>query len=288
MNPVLTIRAMTAADLPFAAQCIADVGWSKEPLAPLDGLFTYDPQGCLLAEVGGRPVGICMATGYQKSGFIGRLIVREAARGQGVGAALLNHGVDYLRQRGATTVYLDGVPKATPLYERNGFRKVCRSLRLAGKMTGRQHADVRPMRPADLVAVSALDQRLFGEDRSYFLSLRLRLYPELCHVLVEDDTLAGYIVGRRGEHWISAGSWVVAETARPGGPKKLLESFAYQVGDQSFGIGVLEANAGAVQLLRSLGFAERAEYCWRMARGGPAEDLGMAPGCLAIGSAAKG
>ena len=98
MNPTIYIRSMTAADLPFAVQRIAEVGWLIEDRANLDGYFIHDPQGCLLAEVEGKPVGICTATSYGKSGFIGKLIVSPEARGQGVGAALLNYGVDILRR----------------------------------------------------------------------------------------------------------------------------------------------------------------------------------------------
>jgi ribosomal protein S18 acetylase RimI-like enzyme len=287
MDAALITRSMTTADLPFAAQCIDEVGWMSEDRTTLGGIFTYDPQGCMIAESNGQPAGVCMATAYGRSGFIGKLIVRAEARGQGIGAALLNHCMDYLRQRGAVTAYLDGVIKAAPLYERNGFRKVCHSLRFNGKLTGREHADVRLMQPTDLPAVCALDRRLFGENRSYFLARRLRLYPDLCHVLSCGGAVAGYIVGRRGEGWQSAGPWVAAESVPPTESVKLLESFAYHLGNLSFGMGVLEANAAAVALVRALGFEERADYCWRMANG-PAEDLGMAPGCLAIGSAATG
>jgi len=284
MTSSVHIRSMTAADLPFAVQRIAEVGWLIEDRANLDGYFIHDPQGCLLAEVEGKPVGICTATSYGKSGFIGKLIVSPEARGQGVGAALLNYGVDILRRRGADTVYLDGVFKAAPMYERNGFRKLCRSLRFNGKLAGREHGDVRPMLRADLPAVCALDQPLFGGDRSFFLARRFSLYPDMCYVLVESGAISGYIVGRRGEGWQAAGPWVTAETVKE--PVKLLEGFAYHLGDLPFGIGVLEANAAAMTLVRSLGFQER-DYLWRMANG-PAEDLGMSPGCLAVGTAAKG
>ncbi|MFZ2097751.1 MAG: GNAT family N-acetyltransferase [Anaerolineales bacterium] len=120
-KPSINIRQMRREDLVFAAECTAVEGWVSENWSTLEGFFLKDPQGCLLAEENGQPLGICIATYYGKCGFIGELIVRPEARGRGVGAALLNHGIGILNRRGTETVYLDGVVKAVELYERNGF-----------------------------------------------------------------------------------------------------------------------------------------------------------------------
>ncbi len=281
----LTIRRMQAGDLDFAALCTAGEDWASENLATLQGFYLNDPQGCFLAELSGKPAGICIATPYGSSGFIGELIVRPEARGQGVGAALLNRAVDYLRGRGAETVYLDGVVKAVPLYERNGFRRVCRSLRFAGSLAGRPSPGVRAMQPADLPTVCALDRQTFGGDRRTFLARRIELYPELCHVLVEGGELAGFIAGRRGKGWVSAGPWVVAP--RVANPLRLFESLACEARGDLITVGVLEINQPAVGLIRSLGFEQRPDCPWRMANG-PSSDLGASPQCLTVGTAATG
>jgi ribosomal protein S18 acetylase RimI-like enzyme len=195
----LRIRPMTPTDLAFAAECTASEGWASEDLATLEGFYQHDPHGCLIAELARWPVGVCKATPYGRSGFIGELIIRTQVRGQGIGAALLDHAVRYLRRRGTETIYLDGVVKAVPLYERQGFRKVCRSLRFSGALQGQSHPDVRSMRADDLPGVFALDRQAFGEDRSFFLGRRLELYPELCKVMLEEGKLTGFILGRRGE-----------------------------------------------------------------------------------------
>jgi ribosomal protein S18 acetylase RimI-like enzyme len=283
--PGCILRSMQLADLTFAAACTAAEGWASETLATFEAFYQHDPNGCFLAELTGRPAGICIATPYGRSGFVGELIVHPEARGRGIGAALLNHAVEYLRKRGAETVYLDGVVKAVPLYERNGFRKICRSLRFSGTLKGESHPDVRPMQTNDLPAVFALDQHAFGADRSFLLARRLQLFPELCRVMVEDGKLAGFILGRRGEGRAAAGPWVIAQEARA--PLRLLESLARQVGEVSFGVGILETNRRAAELIRSLGFAEREDSPWRMALG-PSGDLGASPLCLAVGTAATG
>lgn len=282
---MLTIRPMERSDLSFAAECTEAEGWVSENLAILEGFYLHNPVGCLIAELEGKKVGIGVATSYGHCGFIGELIVKPEARGKGIGAALLNRAAAYLQQRGVRTVYLDDVVKAVVLYERNGFRKICRSLRFSGQIEGKAHPQVRPLREDDLPAVYKLDQKSFGADRGFFLTRRWSLFPELSKVLVEEGHLTGYILGRRGEGWLAAGPWVVEDGVQR--PEYLLEALAVESGHQPFSIGVLESNRRAVDLILSYGFIERFDSPWRMALG-PDENLGASPQCLAVGSAAKG
>lgn len=73
MNVV--IRAMEPSDLNFAAARTAAEGWTGETRHVFEGFYAHDPQGCLVAAMGDRRVGICVATSYGPSGFIGELIV---------------------------------------------------------------------------------------------------------------------------------------------------------------------------------------------------------------------
>ena len=283
--PSLSIREMRVEDIDFAARCTAVEGWVSENRTTLEGFFLNDPEGCLLAEEAGQPTGICIATFYGTSGFIGELIVRPDVRGIGVGVALLHHAVQGLKTRGAKTIYLDGVVRAVPLYERNGFHKVCRSWRFSGHLSGKPGSHVRRMAVSDLEQVIALDRSSFGADRGFFLRRRLIQFPELSHVMLEGDRVSGYISGRSGKDWVSAGPWVVGETVE--NPVELLHAFALEAGERPISIGILGANQPACDLVGSLGFVPRADSPWRMTSGGSG-DLGASPGCFAVGSAAKG
>ena len=281
----MIIRPMEPADLDFAASCTAAEGWATETRVELEGLFAHDPRGCLLAEVEGRRAGICVATGYDAFAFVGELIVAKELRGRGVGRALLEHAIAYLEGRGLRSVCLDGVPAAVPLYERLGFRRVCRSLRFSGRVRGGLRPQVRRLRAEDLPAVQALDRQAFGADRAFFLRRRLEVYPELGWALEAGDGIAGFILGRRGRGVVAAGPWVVRpEVARPA---DLLESLTAAAGEIDLSVGVLESNAAAVATLRALGLAERVEPPWRMVRGPAVAPAGQAL-AYAIGSAAKG
>jgi ribosomal protein S18 acetylase RimI-like enzyme len=279
---------MLPADLDFAASCTAAEGWRSETRPVFEGYLAYDPAGCLVAETSGERVGICVATSYGPYGFVGELIVFKGWRGRGIGRRLLEHAIGYLRSRGAHSILLDGMPAAIPLYERAGFRRVCRSMRFMGTLRGQPCPRVRPMRGDDIRIVGQVDRQAFGADRRFFLERRLSLQPELCQVLEDGDKIAGFIMGRRIDDFVWIGSWVVQPgVERPG---DLLESLAAAAagGDEaSLGLGVLETASEAMATVRSFGFAERQDPPWRMALG-PSAQLGAAAGCFAFGSAAKG
>lgn len=281
----ILIRSMRPTDLDFAAACTAAEGWESETRTQFECFFAHDPDNCLIAEAGGEPLGICVATGYGDIGFVGELIVVPAARGQGLGRRLLDRALAHLHAQGARSVYLDGVAAAVPLYERAGFRKVCRSLRFAGEITGRAAPGIRPMQPSDLDAVAALDRAVFGADRRFFIERRLALYPELCSVALVNETLAGIALGRRATDWVSAGPWIV--TPALDHPEDLVASLLPPGATVFIGMGILETNAPALAAARALGLAEQPDPPWRMVHGVDA-GLGQSPMCYAIGTAAKG
>jgi len=280
-----SIRQMRKDDLAYAAECTSAEGWVSEGLTTLEGFYLRDPHGCCLAEIDQQPVGVCIATSYGRSGFIGELIVKPEARGRGVGAQLLNRGMQILCDQGAEAIYLDGVLRAVDLYERHGFRKLTRSWRFSGQLPGKLHPQVRLMSADDLEQVLKLDESYFGADRSFFLRRRFQLFPDLSYVLMHGSEITGYILGRQGTGWLSAGPWVVREQSA--NIEALLHAIALHAEDISISLGVLDTNREALELLRSFGFAERSDSPWRMVWG-KGGDLGASPGCYAVGSAAKG
>jgi ribosomal protein S18 acetylase RimI-like enzyme len=281
----MNIRPMVSSDVEFAATLTAHEGWLTETKEDFEGFLLYDPNGCFVAEENRDRIGMCVATAYGESGFLGELIVRNDARGRGVGTQLMQHAIAYLSHRGVRNIYLDGVEGAIPLYERLGFRKVCRSLRFSGKLRGDRYPWIRAMTPADLAVVTEMDRGVFGADRSFFLQRRLSLHPQLCQVLEVEGQIRGFIMGRARADLVSAGPWVVpSHVARP---DQLLAGLA-AVGDgPDLALGVLEVNSHAVKMMQDLDLSQRPHPPWRMVLGASAS-LGSSEEAYAIGSAAKG
>lgn len=291
---------MLPVDLDFAAASTADEGWGTETRAEFEGFLTCSPGSGLVAEQAGERLGIGVAIAYGEAGFIGELVVAREHRGRGIGRRLLEHAIDRLHASGARSIFLDGVPAAVSLYERAGFVRLCRSLRFSGEGAifaggahDRRRVAVRGMRAADLEAVLALDRERFGADRGAFLRRRFALYPEFCRVQVGradrapagEPVLRGFLMGRRGPGITAAGPWVVDDERDFA--VDLLAQLSSQAHDGRLVLGVLETHASVAVALRALGFQEHPSPPWRMRLGEP-HPLGLAPGCCAIGSAAKG
>ncbi len=274
------------ADLEFAASLTKTEGWHSETLLELQAYFEYDPQGCFIYEKDSRPIGMCIATAYQQSGFIGELIVVKEFRGQGIGRALMLPAIQFLQNKQIQTIFLDGVQKAVPLYEELGFVLICRSLRFFGQIPAEESPDVRPMNTDDLQEVIHLDKQTFGDDRGFFLRKRWQNYPDLAFVWKQNHQITGYLFGRVGVGgWVTAGPWVNLNDQSA--DISLLSHFQSKIGNQPFSIGILENRKSTIPHIVMAGLQPRSDPPTRMILG-KGNNLGDNNLCCAIGSPAKG
>lgn len=291
-TPTVVIRGMTAEDIDFTTALTRAAGWASESMDSFAAFLAHDAAGCFLAEAGGEKAGVCIATKYERSGFIGELVVSRHLRLLGIGQILFQRALDYLLAAGLEGIYLDGDLNAVSYYEKMGFRKLCRSLRFRGKFKGRKHDHIRPLRPEDMDRLCALDRDFFGDDRSFFLRRRLATFARNCLVAERGGEIRGWIMARPGDGLLAVGPWaaLAPEEAAP-----LLEQLAGEHGTEALRVGVLERNADAARLLRSWPGMQEGIHSWRMVRRGAetAGDgvqglLGEHPALYAIGSGAKG
>ncbi len=283
----LLIRPFNSySDIIFAAALTASQKWHSETETEITTLFNNKSNGCLIAELNGNPLGICVATAYPEFGFIGELIVKPEYRNLGIGRLLMNHAIEYLNSMNIHNIFLDGVKKAIPLYERLGFRHLCRSLRMFGQVPALADDHVLPISRDDMQEIVSLDTNIFGSDRSFYLNYRLTNYPDLCLKYVKNNNIQAYIFGRYGSGgWITVGPWI--SLLPPSEGIKLLNSFQNVVGNQPFSLGVLENNTAVIQNLVLEGMMPNPDSSYRMRLGdqfNPDNDSR----CFAIGSPAKG
>jgi ribosomal protein S18 acetylase RimI-like enzyme len=283
-TPQVKIRCMSQADIDFASGLVHAAGWASESMDSFAAFLAHDPGGCFIAEAGGEKAGVCIATRYERHGFIGELVVSRHLRLLGIGQILFQKALDYLLAAGLENICLDGDLNAVSFYEKMGFRKVCRSLRFRGKFKGRKHGHIRYLKADELDRLCTLDKDLFGDDRSFFLRRRAATFPRMCLVAERQGDIRGWIMARPGDNLLAVGPWaaLAAEEAAP-----LLEHLASEHGTEALRVGVLDRNAEAVRLLRSWPGLQEGIHSWRMVRG-PSGRLGDHPALFAIGSGAKG
>ncbi len=95
-------------------------GWISE-FWELDFLRRAFPIGCLVYRNKGIPVAFLTSIKYERSGWIGNLLVRKEWRGQGLGSALFQRALELLDEAGARTVWLTASISGRPIYERQRF-----------------------------------------------------------------------------------------------------------------------------------------------------------------------
>jgi ribosomal protein S18 acetylase RimI-like enzyme len=280
-----TIRIAQAEDLDFCTSLAQSVGWISQDKVVFEIFRGKDPNGYFIAEMGGEPAGVIIATSYGKPGYLGTLIVKEAYRGKGLGRDLLLHAIQYLKSGGTESIFLDAAPKAIPLYLRHGFQSISATLRFDGFSISHPHPRVRPMVQTDLPVVFQLDKIAFGADRSYFLEKRFQLWPKACVVFQNEGKVVGFITGRNFSGGIAVGPWIVTDEVE--NPLSMLQALSLFSGESILHMSVLESNPAAVKLLLDSGFKERDDTHMRMVYGKPGT-LGQSIQCFGIGALAKG
>ena len=124
----LTIRPMSLDELQTHMSWAALEGWNPG-LNDAIAFHAQDPDGFLLGEVNGEPVGMISGVRYGSDfGFMGLYIVRPGFRGNGYGMQLWQAALDHLQGR---VLGLDGVLARQGDYARSGQRRFARGTRRA-------------------------------------------------------------------------------------------------------------------------------------------------------------
>ncbi|MCK5152659.1 MAG: GNAT family N-acetyltransferase, partial [Candidatus Thorarchaeota archaeon] len=257
------IRKMMNVDIDFALSLTSIEGWS-DTRSDFDALVSYSPTAAFVMEIANEYIGIVSAVSYGAFGFIGSLIIHPSHRGKGFGIQLLRHAQKHLQDLGTSYIMLDAVPDAIALYEHHGFRPVCKSYRLRGRVTGPESRGVREISDMDLPLIYECDRRAFGADRSHFLQKKWMENPELCICLERDDRIVSYAMGSYRENHVRIAPWIVSIPGDSNGD--LLRTISYRSEGGTLALGVLETSKDAYSLAQKLSFSEYS-YSIRMVFG---------------------
>ena len=116
-----TVRPALRAEAPLVADLLRRAGFGSTVGRLLDYPFEGEAAKVFVAEDHGALVGTASVASFGSTGWIGALGVEPASRRRGLGRALTEASVDWLRERGARTVLLYATEQGRPVYERLGF-----------------------------------------------------------------------------------------------------------------------------------------------------------------------
>jgi GNAT superfamily N-acetyltransferase len=242
------VRTMRGEEIAFAIDLAAGEGWNPG-VHDAECFFAADPNGFLIGELLGEPVGCISAVSYAgRYGFVGLYIMRPEFRGRGYGMRLWDAAMARLRGH---NVGLDGVVAQQGNYARSGFRFAYRNVRYRGEAGPRAvHASVQPAGEAAFEAIADFDRQIFPERRDAFLRPWLAQPMAGAYVAKDGGRLTGYTVVRRcREGWkigpLAAEDAVIA--------RRLYEAAAAYAPDRDpIFVDVPEANPRATSFLATL------------------------------------
>jgi len=202
---MISIRHLKVRDVIFADSLRKMEGWNQTT----DDWFPFialEPDGCFIAEWDGVSVGTITTIRYGVAvGWIGMALVHPEYRKRGIGRALLQRAIDYLRDNKVNCIKLDATPLGKKLYDSLGFRDEWSLTRWT--KTGVDFVCV-PTEELDLRKISQWDERAIGANRYALLTA-------LSSGSLSKITEHGFGMIRAGSNAAYLGP-VVAETADEG------------------------------------------------------------------------
>jgi GNAT superfamily N-acetyltransferase len=204
---------MTAADIPLGMRLKQQAGWNQLE-ADWRRCLDLEPAGCFMADLDAVPVGTVATCLFGPVGWIAMMLVDAAARGRGVGRALMEHALAYLEQRQVRCIRLDATPLGRPLYEKLGFVSEYLLHRYEGLLPPRAPVpEVTTATPEQREQAVQLDHLVSGADRGKLL---LRLFEsEAVRVVQAEGRLEGFLSARLGARALQIGPCMAHARAGP-------------------------------------------------------------------------
>lgn len=207
----MSIRRVQPSDWPEFYALAAKEGWK----VPLFERWLFEESWSEFVQVfeEGCFGGLVTAVAYERSGWIGNLIVPRQLRGQGIGRRLFRTAVSTLEERGIASCWLTASVSGQPLYEKAGFvvvDQIERWVRNKGFGSG-QSGDVKA---TEVETLLACDRGVWGENRQALL----RRVSSEGQVFACDGSVA---LLQRGDDLQILGPWY-SETQCPRANRQLL------------------------------------------------------------------
>jgi GNAT superfamily N-acetyltransferase len=253
---------MTILDVPLGMRLKHQAGWNQTE-ADWRRFLDLEPEGCFVAELDGTPVATTVVCTFGPVAWVAMVLVDAAARGRGIGTALMRHALAYLDERGVRSVRLDATPLGRPLYEKLGFVAQFELARHEGVLPSAAKATgVEPAHPEDLEELLALDRAATATDRRPLLLRLFAEQPDVVRVVRRDGRCVGFVTARLGTRALQIGPCIASVEA---GPLLFADAWHRYAGEYVF-IDIPTGNMRAAAMAAAQGLTVQ-RHLLRMCRG---------------------
>ena len=266
MSDIL-IRQMHPSDLPSLMQIKNAENWNQ---TENDWLFLMEqfPQYCLVALDGENVVGTITSTNFKNQvAWIGMMLVSKLYRGQGISKLLMTTMIESLKD--CESIKLDATPAGAHVYTKLGFQDEYEIFRMTH--TGERNIDepentiVREIDEEALLSIFAMDQKVFGTDRSGLLTYLLKQGANVNGCISKNGRVNGYLLTRPGTNFTQMGP-VIAKSSDVA--IRLVENAMTKI-HGSMVIDVLADKKGLVGWLEEAGFTTQRSFTRMYLKGNP-------------------
>jgi GNAT superfamily N-acetyltransferase len=249
MTELPQIRVLRQDEIRLAVEWAAKEGWN--PGLCDDACFgTVDPEGFLVAELGGAPAAVISVVNYdERFAFLGFYIVREDLRGRGIGWRLWQAGRAHA---GVRTLGLDGVVAQQANYAKEGFVLSHRNIRFGGPAPTGDAGRCVSLAEVPFALLETSDALVFPAARTAFLRAWLATPGHQGRALMRDGRLAAWGVIRPARTGFKIGPLVAED--EPAAEDVFVALAAVAAGAELF-LDVPEPNRAALRLAERQGLA---------------------------------
>ncbi len=246
----LVIRTIEDRDREALFSWVAALGWNP---GEKDGqcLLATDPDGMLMAELDGRPVGCATSIAYDDQfGFVGALVVDPALRGRAPRYVLQLYRA-VTAHMGNRNVGMDATPVSELFFRSTGCTKAYRHFRFEGSLAqATPTGDVVPIAHIPFADLCGYDAACFPARRERFLRIWLAAYGDGGFACLRHGRLAGFGVLRRALRGFRAGPLLADDAAIA---ETLLHAMGSISGDAPVALDIPEPNTDALEWANKLG-----------------------------------
>ena len=224
-------------------------------------LISYKESVNLVAILDNRVVGTVTAINYANTvAWIGMMLVDREYRGRGISKLLLLDAIDKLDK--CKSIKLDATPAGRPVYLKLGFIDEYTLYRMTNPSVSKislsdDLVETKQAGPEDIPGIAAFDKKVFGADRTELITLLYETCPELAWLIKENNRVAGFCLGRRGQNFTQIGP-VYASSEK--GAKALIRSAINQIIAQAVVVDIPAEQSETERWLEACGFISQRPF----------------------------
>jgi GNAT acetyltransferase-like protein/acetyltransferase (GNAT) family protein len=258
-KPVFIIRPMQPSDIVDAMKLSDAEGWNQTPKDWK--LLIEGPQNiCLVAECGKKIIGTTTAINYSNQiAWIGMVLVAKEHRRQGVSKSLLKNILKELVD--SKSIKLDATPEGQRVYKQFDFNEEYLIARMVNGSINELPPDEEvwpePIKLNDLEEIVALDELVFGANRTQLIESMIKAYPDKAWLLRRNNSIVGFALGRKGNRYHQLGPVFASNINNV---KILITKALKELTHQPVVMDVLCDKEDLITWLNYLGFASQRQF----------------------------